>query len=247
MNRFFIDPLKILDSKLDIHGDDAGHITRVLRLGIGDSIELCDGIGNDYHGTITKANKTVVTVELGQPFMSLGEPKTRVTLYQGLTKGSKMDMIIEKCVELGIYSIIPMETHRAISSLSEKGKAQNKILRWQKRAQGAAKQSKRGIIPQIHLPVTYNEAIKVTRHSLKLILWEDERQSSLKGYLTRLDKGISDIGVAIGPEGGFSRDEIELAKDNGWESITLGPRILRTETAGMATLAAIMFYMGEMQ
>ena len=248
MNRFFIEANKIRDSYGEIVGEDAVHILRVLRLGVGDLIEVCDGAGMDYPATIIETDKGWVKVKLGEGSPSKGEPHTKVTLYQGIPKSSKMDFIIQKCVELGVYEIVPLETFRTITDLSEPKKANKKVARWQKIAHEAAKQSKRGIIPSVDMPRTFSQAIKTASHSTKIIFWEGEREVDLKKYLDQ--KNLShykDIGIIIGPEGGLDDQEVALAKEYGWHTITLGPRILRTETSGMAALAAIMFYMEEMK
>ena len=246
MNRFFINADKVTGSRVEISGEDAGHILRVLRLGVDDSIELCDGAGMEYPATIVESVKDRLTAKLGPGRPSEGEPSVKVTLYQGMPKSNKMDLIIQKCVELGIHSIVPLETARTITNLSEPKKSEKKVARWQKIAEEAAKQSKRGIIPRIEAPMTYAQIIKSASHSMKLIPWEGEREMGLKGSLDSAEDK-TDIGIVIGPEGGFDDEEIALAKEYGWKSITLGPRILRTETAGMATLTAIMFYMGEIE
>lgn len=262
MNRFFIDAARIRDSHIDICGEDAVHILRVLRLGPGDPVELCDGAGTDYSAIIIEAGKDGLRAKLREGSPSKGEPKTKVTLYQGIPKGPKMDIIIQKCVELGIYRIVPLDTARTITNLSEVKKADKRVARWQKIAEEAAKQSKRGVIPRVDMPRAYSQVIESATHDLKLFLWEDERETGLKKYLVNNQYGAHgactasieehgvqgvDIGLVIGPEGGFDHDEVTLAKGEGWQTITLGPRILRTETAGFATLASIMFYMGEME
>ncbi|NLN40714.1 MAG: 16S rRNA (uracil(1498)-N(3))-methyltransferase [Clostridiales bacterium] len=251
MNRFFIEADKIKDSYGEIVGEDAIHILRVLRLDVGDLIEICDGAGRDYPATIIETNKGWVKVKLGEGSPSKGEPLSKVTLYQGIPKSTKMDLVIQKCVELGVYEIVPLETARTITDLSEPKKANKKVARWQKIAHEAAKQSKRGIIPSVDMPMTFSQAIKTASHSTKIIFWEGEREVDLKKYLD--EKNINhhnnekDIGIIIGPEGGLNDQEVALAKEYGWDTITLGPRILRTETAGMAALAAIMFYTEEMK
>ncbi len=259
MNRFFIDAAQIRDSLIEISGEDAAHILRVLRLGLGDSIELCDGAGLDYPAIITEVFRDRLIAKLGKGSPSKGEPRVKVTLYQGIPKGSKMDLIVQKSVELGIYSIVPLYTARSIVHLSEPKKIERKVARWQKIAEEAAKQSKRGIVPRVEMPMPYSEFIRLTSHPMKLFLWEGERQMGLKRYLDSISHKVSeiyraqnelqgaDIGIVIGPEGGFDYDEFVMAKEFGWESITLGSRILRTETAGLVTLASIMFYMEEME
>ncbi|NLI60224.1 MAG: 16S rRNA (uracil(1498)-N(3))-methyltransferase [Clostridiales bacterium] len=250
MNRFFIDNAKIVDSHTEIIGHDAGHILRVLRLGIGDSIELCDGAGMDYPTTIVETDKDRLRVKLGEGRPSKGEPSIRVTLYQGIPKSTKMDLIVQKCVELGIYRIVPLDTARTITKLSDPKKAKKRVARWQKISEEAAKQSRRGIIPKVDVPISYSSMAESASHSAKIILWEGERDVALRQCLERAKHSSgskADIGIVIGPEGGLDHDEVVLAKEHGWETASLGSRILRTETAGMAALAATMFYMEEME
>lgn len=246
MNRFFVNPEKINNNLVTIDGEDAAHILKVLRLKEGDLIEVCDGMGTDYRGRLIKTAKGEVEVLLEDPKPSTGEPKTKVTLYQGLPKSSKMDLVIQKCVELGIYSIVPVVTARTVVNLSNPDKEHRKVMRWQKIAQEAAKQSGRGIIPKVHRPILYDEVIDKVSDPIKLLPWEEERSTGLRKALERADRA-QNISILIGPEGGFEQDEIMKAKERGWKVVTLGPRILRTETAGMAVLSAIMFYMGEME
>lgn len=251
MNRFFIEANKIRDSYGEIVGEDAVHILRVLRLGVGDLIEVCDGAGMDYPATIIETDKEWVKVKLGEGSPSKGEPHTKVTLYQGIPKSSKMDFVIQKCVELGVYKIVPLETARTITDLSDPKRANKRVARWQRISLEAAKQSKRGIIPGVDMPRSFSHVIKTATHSTKIIFWEGEQAVDLKKYLDEKilskENKDKDIGIIIGPEGGLDDQEVLLAREHEWDTITLGPRILRTETAGMAALAAIMFYMEEMK
>ncbi|MGI6372829.1 MAG: 16S rRNA (uracil(1498)-N(3))-methyltransferase [Caldicoprobacterales bacterium] len=252
MSRYFIDAAHIVDSHIEITGEDAGHILRVLRYEPGDSIILCDGAGLDYPAVIIETGKDRLIARLGDGYPSKGEPDAKVVLYQGIPKSSKMDIIIQKCVELGIHSIIPLNTSRTVVNLSEAKKIHKRVERWQKIAREAAKQSNRGMIPQIGFPVDFSDLVTSAAHPIKLIPWEGEVNLGLKCYFDKHKNDIykedrTEIGVIIGPEGGLSYEEIDLAKKCGWVTVTLGPRILRTETAGIAALAVIMSYMGEME
>jgi len=175
----------------------------------------------------------------------MGEPKVRVTLYQGLPKGQKLELVIQKCVELGIARIVPVITDRVVVKL-DSGDAERKALRWRKIAEEAAKQSGRGIIPEITVPIDFRRACDESQDSVKVILWEMERENSLRRVLEGRGKSQR-ISVLIGPEGGLSVKETEYAMGRGWERVTIGPRILRTETAGLAVLSAIMYAMEEME
>lgn len=246
MNRFFVSYEKIINNSVTIDGEDAAHILKVLRLKEGDLIEVCDGMGTDYIGRLIKTARGEVEVLLEDPKPSIGEPQIKVTLYQGIPKSNKMDLVIQKCVELGVYSIVPVVTARTVVNLSSPGKEEKKVARWQKIAEEAAKQSGRGIIPIVHGPVLYDEVIEQASDPIKLIPWEEARGTGLREALQSIDRP-QDISILIGPEGGFEQDEVMKAKERGWKVVTLGLRILRTETAGMAVLSAIMFYMGEME
>ena len=220
----------------EITGSDVHHIRDVLRLKAGDPLELLDGTGKIYGAKISKVEKDKIICEILDSRTPDSEPGTRVTLAQALPKARKMDFIVEKCVELGVYRIVPMATERSVAKSA-------KIDRWEKIAKAAALQSGRSIIPEITGLMTFNEVLKLRgKYDQALIPWELEKVRSLKKHFTdNRISGSPDILIAIGPEGGFSQKEIELAKKAGFASISLGKRILRTETAGMAVLSAIMY------
>lgn len=245
MHRFFIERSHIQNGKFHIYGHDARHIGRVIRLRDGDTIELCDLDGTDYIGKISRIDKDVVSGTIVESHPSISEPSCKITLYQGLPKGDKMDTIIQKGVELGIYSIVPIMTERTIVRFKGPSDIDKKTTRWQRIAKEAAKQSKRAIIPYVKDPISFTEGI-LKQHELMIFFWEEERKLSLNKLLTST-RTIEDIGIFIGPEGGFSMDEAESARKNGWHITTLGPRILRTETVSIAVISAIMFYLEEWQ
>ena len=237
MSRYFIDAAHIVDSHIEITGEDAGHILRVLRYEPGDSIILCDGAGLDYPAVIIETGKDRLIARLGDGYPSKGEPDTKVVLYQGIPKSSKMDIIIQKCVELGIHSIIPLNTSRTVVNLSEAKKIHKRVERWQKIAREAAKQSNRGMIPQIGFPVDFSDLVTSAAHPIKLIPWEGEVNLGLKCYFDKHKNDIykedrTEIGVIIGPEGGLSYEEIDLAKKCGWVIVTLGPGSLEPRLPG---------------
>ncbi len=245
MHRFFVGPEQILDNIGKITGDDAHHIQRVLRLGIGEEITLCDSHGTDYQGLIQHVYKNLIEVKIVGTASSGTEPKIQLSLLQGLPKASKMEVIIQKCVELGIYEVLPITTLRTVVRISDERDARKKAQRWQKVAEEAAKQSKRGIIPHVSEPVSIKQAIKECNADLKLLFWEEEKELSLHKVLHSQVTPPKSIALLIGPEGGLDNSEVELARQHGWQSLTLGSRILRTETAGMAVLAAIMYHWEE--
>lgn len=245
MHRFFINPDQIKDSIGEISGEDAHHIKSVLRLEAGEYITLCDCQGMDYQALIQDADNDIIKVKLVNCCPSGTEPKTKVTLMQGLPKSAKMEIIIQKCVELGIYEIVPVTTIRTVVRIADANSAYKKAGRWQRVAEEAAKQSKRGVIPQVYEPVSFEKAVNDCNAELKLLFWEEEKEQSLAKVLLKQNPSPESIAILIGPEGGLDNSEVELAGRHGWISVTIGSRILRTETAGMAVLSAIMYHLGE--
>ena len=240
MPRFFAEPENICGNIITLYSDDAVHISRVLRGKAGDILTVCDGKGNDYTAEITSVSDKSVTLEIKETFVTKSEPSVRITLYQGLPKGDKMETIIQKCVELGVCGIVPVNTERCIVKI-DKNKENKKMERWRKIAESAAKQSGRGIIPSMGQVVSFENALKeASSMDGAVIPYELEEKNGLKSFLDGF-KGES-LAVFIGPEGGFSIDEIEKAVKSGVIPVTLGKRILRTETAGMAAVANILFY-----
>ncbi|MCM8899835.1 16S rRNA (uracil(1498)-N(3))-methyltransferase [Caldicoprobacter algeriensis] len=247
MHRFFIDREQIRRDTVMIEGEDAEHIHRVLRLRRGDTIELCDGQGNDYEAVIKSVGKNGVEVHIKRNFPSQGEPRVKVVLYQAIPKSAKMDLIIQKCVELGVHRIVPVVTARTIVKLTSTDDEIKKVSRWQRIAREAAKQSRRGIIPEVSLPVPFSRAIHQSPEMLRIFPWENERKAGLKNLFESSSSWGDGIAIMVGPEGGWEEQEVEAAREMGWNTVSLGPRILRTETVGVAILSAIMFYTGEMQ
>lgn len=240
MPRFFAEAENISDDKIIIRGTDVNHIKNVLRMQQGESLEICDGNGTDYSCVIESLEREeiILNVEASQP--SASELKKRIYLFQGLPKSDKMELIIQKAVELGVYEIIPTVTKRCIVKIDAK-KEDKKIARWQGIAESAAKQSGRGIIPQVKTPMSLKEAYEyAAKLGAALIPYEKaEGIEKTREYIASLaDK--DNIAVFIGPEGGFEESEIEEAVERGIMPITLGRRILRTETAGLTILSVLM-------
>ncbi len=234
MHRFFVQ--EPLTETITLCGDDVKHITRVLRLSVGDIVTLCDGNGSECEAKIKVVTKDAVTCACQPSRPCQSEPPVSVTLFQGLPKTGKMETIIQKNVELGVRSVAPMLTRYCV--VQPKESFSGRIERWQRVSEEAAKQSRRGIIPQI-LPLVRLEQIEFSAFDLALLAYENERTTSLKKAL----KGFSgkQIAILIGPEGGFSEEEVTLLIQKGARSVSLGKRILRTETAGMAMLAQILY------
>ncbi|MCT4598780.1 MAG: 16S rRNA (uracil(1498)-N(3))-methyltransferase [Vallitalea sp.] len=244
MHRFFVDPSQITEDNIVIIGDDVKHIKNVLRMNKEDEIIICDGHGSDYYCIINTINSHSINTSILSKTNSDTELKTKIYLFQGLPKQGKMELIVQKAVELGVYEIIPVITERSIVKINKQN-GEKKLARWNKVAESAAKQSKRGIIPKVNEIMNYEDALKyASKIDSTIIPYENARNmNETKGFINELD--CKEIGVFIGPEGGFSIEEIKMANENGTKSITLGKRILRTETASLAILSLLMFQLEE--
>jgi 16S rRNA (uracil1498-N3)-methyltransferase len=240
MNRFFIKKENVNNDEIMVFGEDVQHISKVLRLQTGDKIVLCDGEGNDYLAEILGMDKQSIRTGIIEKGPSKGEPDIEVVLYQGIPKSTKMDLIIQKCTEMGVKRIVPVFTVRTIVKLESEKDEKKKVERWSKIAEEAAKQSGRGIIPIIDMPLTFTEAL-VDAAKLDAVIVPYELEGSLSIKKALIKEKVSSIGYFVGPEGGFDSAEILKAKDMGAVPVTLGSRILRTETAGIVVLASIMY------
>jgi 16S rRNA (uracil1498-N3)-methyltransferase len=247
MFHFFVDSAQIsLDSKvLEIDGSDYNHIANVLRMKVGEEISVStrDGDPREYRYGIEEITEDKVICKLRFIKEDGVELPSKIYLFQGLPKADKMELIIQKAVELGAYAVIPVSTKRAIVRLDEK-KAAKKIERWQAISESAAKQSKRGIIPEVMMPMTYKNAIQYAQDlDIKLIPYEMAKDMShTRQLIDSIEPGKS-VGIFIGPEGGFDDAEIQYAMENGVEPVTLGKRILRTETAGFTIISWLMYHL----
>lgn len=247
MAKFFVDPEYIKEGEIHIKGGDVNHIKNVLRLPIGKEITISDRQSHEYQCIIKDINAEVVTAEIVEVKENNTEPLVDTILFQSLIKGEKMEWVIQKSVEIGVTRIIPITTHRCVVKLESDKKTKSKIERWQKIAESAAKQSKRGIIPEVENPMTIKEAIMYSKAHLNksCIPYELEQSSSLKDFLKA--SPVDTLGIFIGPEGGFTEEEVAFAIENEVKPVTLGRRILRSETAGLVTLANVMYEMGDVQ
>lgn len=245
MRRLFVPKEQICDEHVLIEGSDAHYLTNVLRLEKGNEILAFDGEGSLYTVEITKTAKGSVEGLVKDVSTSTKDTKIDITLVQGVAKGEKMDYIVQKCTEIGISKIIPILTERTVVKLDEK-KKKNRQERWQKIAKEAAKQSRRVMVPEIG-EVTTLDRFKdtLTTGERTIILWEDELNLGLKTYLQKQDK-LEKLNIIIGPEGGFSEAEVNKLKEKGVMSISLGSRILRTETAGLATATMVLYELGDL-
>lgn len=243
MQRFFVEPHQIDEEAHQIHitGSDVNHISNVLRMKTGEELWISDGSKYEYRCTIESFEPDEVLLHIVYSQEPEYELPCRIYLFQGLPKADKMELIIQKAVELGAYEIIPVETKRCVVKLDGK-KSAKKTARWQQIAESAAKQSKRMLIPNVHEVLTFREALKYAESmDVRLVPYELARgMQETKEILAEIEPGQS-VGIFIGPEGGFEEKEIEAAIEGGAKPITLGRRILRTETAGLAILSVLMF------
>lgn len=241
MSKFFVDCHDVKESTIRItDADDRKHITKVLRLGAGDIIYVSDSVQFEYKAEITAAEKDYIEARILDKQKFAREPELLITLYQGVPKQGKMEAIIQKNVELGVYSISPVFTDRSV--VIDHGNFHKKIERWQKIADEAVKQCKRGIIPQIQRETTFQEMLNdIVKYDLIVFPYENEENRTIKDLLRNLEEKPKKAAVIIGPEGGFSDQEAEALKKIGAQSVTLGKTILRTETAGMAAIAMTMY------
>lgn len=242
MYHFFVEPGQIQGTQIYITGKDVNHIKNVLRMRIGEEISVGNGIdGKEYRCVIDSFEEDSVNCKLLFIKEDGVELPVKVALFQGLPKADKMELIIQKAVELGVYEIIPVATKRCVVKLDAKKEA-SKIARWQAIAEAAAKQSKRAVVPQIRPVMTMQEAIKAASEmEHRIIPYElAEGMAKTKEVFESFTPGNS-VAVFIGPEGGFEEKEVEAATEAGIEPVSLGKRILRTETAGFTVLAWIMY------
>jgi len=246
MNRFYVDKKQILGEWVRITGEDVRHITKVLRLVTGDPVVICDGDNTDYEGVIERVGKDEVKVRLGKASRSGTEAPVELVLYQAIAKGAKMEFIIQKGTELGVAAFVPVITSRTVVRLEDWRDTRKKLQRWQRIAMEASKQSRRGEIPVMRPPMDFDKAIEeMAGYGLALLLHAGERDTSI-GAIPGPVGDYADIGVMIGPEGGFSDDEVKRARDKGIDVVNMGPRTLRTETAGMVIAAILMYRFGDL-
>ena len=246
MYQFFVEPSQIQGTRVVIIGNDVNHIKNVLRMQPGEEIAVSNGEdGKEYRCGIEELYEDEIVCTLRFIKEDGVELPSKIYLFQGLPKADKMELIVQKAVELGVYEIIPVSTKRAVVKLDEK-KAKSKISRWQTIAEAAAKQSKRRIVPQIHNVMSFKEAVNYAKDKqVKIIPYElAEGMEKTRELIGSLKPG-QDIAIFIGPEGGFEENEIQIALENGIEPITLGKRILRTETAGFTVLSWIVYQLEE--
>lgn len=239
MHRFFADKSQFEGDFVTLVGDDVKHISRVLRLSAGDVISVCNKEKCDYVCTLTEIGKDYARAHIDDIVPNTNESNIEITLYQGLPKGDKMDLIVQKSVELGAVRIVPVVMKRTVVKLKGSGKSD----RWQRISEEASKQCMRGIVPEVEAPILFKDMLeRIDDESLTILPYENERQSRLRDALA---EGKNKINIIIGPEGGFDEAEVEACIDKGARVVTLGPRIMRCETAPIATISAVMYQLGD--
>lgn len=245
MHHFFVAPAQIEDGVCRILGRDVNHIKHVLRMKPGEQITVRDGASHSYLCELEEIGSQEVLARVLSVQEEDRELSARICLFQGLPKGDKMELVIQKAVELGASEIVPVATRRSVVKLDAK-KAEAKVRRWNSIAESAANQSGRGMIPQVASVMSFSQAIDyASEFDCNLIPYElAEGMTETKAIIQALKPGMK-IGVFIGPEGGFDLDEIDQACRRGLRPITLGRRILRTETAGLTMLSILMFHLEE--
>lgn len=245
MHRFYVDNLSELNKSVTIEGEDVNHIKNVLRLTVGDSITVSDGSSRDYECVIASISD-VVTADIVDIHDCNAELPVKLRLFQGVPKADKFELIIQKAVELGAAEIIPVMMERTVVKLDDK-KQDKKLERYRKIAEAAAKQSRRGIIPEVSSYISFKNAVKTLTEAddkvkrMILVPYESAEGMDYARNIIASAGEYDEIDIFIGPEGGFADSEIELAKQNGASIISLGNRILRTETAGLAILSILGF------
>lgn len=243
MYQFFVENDQVVGSEIRILGTDVNHIKNVLRMKPGTKVRVSvrgdEEVASSFFGLIDTITDEKVVVHITEEDESGTELSNKIYLFQGLPKGDKMELIIQKAVELGVYQVIPVAMKNCVVKLDDK-KAASKVNRWQAISESAAKQSKRTIIPEIQMPMTWKAALKKAEElDVVLVPYENERgMDETREILQSIQKGQS-IGIFVGPEGGFAPEEIEGVSTG--KRISLGRRILRTETAGLATLSMLVF------
>ncbi len=237
MHRFFTEPEQVHEKHLVIIGDEAKHIKNVLRMLPDDDIMVFDGTGYDYLCRITAVGAQI-DAQIISKEINKAEPGISVTLYQAYPKSAKMEEIVQKAVELGVSRVVPFIARRCVKRPEDASRLRRVAL-------SAVKQCGRSVLPTVDDILRFDEALKLMKaHDKLVICWEEERETSLK---QALQGDAKNIGIVIGPEGGLEEAEVRLMREAGGVSVTLGPRIMRTETAGIAVMAAIFYEKGQMQ
>ncbi len=246
MDRFFVNKQNVdLDNNTCIiDGEDVKHISKVLRCKSGEKLEVCDKDNNEYICEITDIQKSEVKLDILEKKDIKRESDLKIKVYQGLPKGPKMEMILQKLTEVGVDEIILVQTARSVAKLDDK-KEDKKIERWERIIYEAAKQSKRGKIPTLRGVLSFKNALEdMKQNDFNIAPYENERTKSIKSAIK--NKNINNIGIFVGPEGGFEKEEIEAIEQIEGQSVSLGPRILRTETASLVASSIVLYELSDL-
>ncbi len=256
MHRFLITPESIKNGIAVIEGDDARHLLQVLRHKTGDRLIVFDGTGLQYELQLVSTDRNKAFGRILRKYDPETETKTKVILYQGIPKTDKMDFIIQKSVELGVFQIIPIITEYSVLQLKDRN-IENRLERWNRISREACKQSGRVAVPEVLKPIVWKDAlnqwIKMQGTAgegsyLPVLCYENESKKCLKDlFICYNIDHVSKVGIFVGSEGGFSNEELQYAVENGIKPVSLGKRILRAETAAIAVISIIMYEMGEMR
>ena len=245
MHQFFVTPMQVKEDHIYIEGLDVNHIKNVLRMKVGEALKVSDGNNRKYLCEIESMTAQQVCVRIVEEQQVDTELPSKIYLFQGLPKSDKMELIVQKAVELGVAEIVPVAMKRCIVKLDAK-KAAKKVSRWNTIALSAAKQAKRGIIPEVREVRNFKDILEEVQDiEFMLVPYEEAKGMQASKELISQAKGKKSIGIIIGPEGGFEKEEIEQLKAAGGQTMSLGKRILRTETAGMTVLSILMFTIEE--
>ena len=246
MDRFFTpkNNINIEQNTCIIEGEDVKHISRVLRCKENDKLEVCDMDNNEYICEIREINKDNILLDIIEKVDIKRESDLKVKLYQGMPKGTKMELILQKLTEIGVDEIVLVQTKRSVTKIDNK-KEDKKLERWERIIYEAAKQSKRGKIPTLRGVLSFNEALKdMENNDLNLCPYENERTISIKEGLK--NSSPNTVGIFVGPEGGFEEDEIEKIQKIDGKVVSLGPRILRTETASVVASSIVLYELSDL-
>ena len=247
MPKFFVENENIKENKIYIV-EDYNHIKNVLRKNIGDELEVCNkSTGENYLCSIKSILDNEIECEVCKKTESKAESNLKITVFQGLPKQGKMELVIQKCIELGAYEFVPLEMKNCVVKLKEKDRLK-KIERWQKIAEVAAKQCGRDIIPKVNKVCNVNElASQINEFDSVIVAYENEEKYSIKDEIDKIKNknNINKIAIVIGPEGGIDKQEIQKLQENGAKIVTLGKRILRTETVAISLTSILMYELGD--
>lgn len=246
MDRFFVEKknVNLENNTCIIEGEDVKHISKVLRCRVGEELEICDNDNNEYICEITNIDKSQVNLNILKRVDIKRESDLKIKVYQGLPKGPKMEMILQKLTEVGVDEIILVQTKRTVVKVDDK-KEDKKIERWERIIYEAAKQSKRGKIPKLRGVLSFKEALAdMKENDFNIAPYENEKTKTIKQAIK--GKDINNIGIFVGPEGGFEDTEINAIEEMGGQSVSLGPRILRTETASLVASSIVLYELSDL-